>query len=175
MATGVVTAVRGIGAVLRGMGVVLRHLFRRPFTVPYPEVHRPLPPRARNRLAFLYDEETTAMRCIGCTSCVIVCPREIIHLKLDTVEKKKVVVQFDVDLGDCIGCGNCVEICPVDALELLSDFELAAERKEDLLYDMHQLGKYVSRNYLPAQFYPAKAEPPRPVRAVPPTPPASPP
>jgi NADH-quinone oxidoreductase chain I len=163
-----VTTIQGTRAILRGMGIVLQQMFRQPFTVQYPEVRRPAPPRARNRLAFLYDADTEKMRCIGCTSCVVVCPREIIHLKVDTVEKKKVVVQFDVDLGDCIGCGNCVEICPVDALELLPDFELAAERKEDLLYDMHKLGKSVAKDYLPAQFYPAKSEPPKPVRATPP-------
>jgi NADH-quinone oxidoreductase subunit I len=161
------TTFQGTRAILKGMGVVFQHMFRQPFTVQYPEVRRPIPPRTRNRLAFLYDEETEKMRCIGCTSCVVVCPREIIHLKVETIDKKKNVVLFDVDLGDCIGCGNCVEICPVDALELLPDFELAAERKEDLLYDMHKLGKYVAKDYLPAQFYPAKSEPPRPVRATP--------
>jgi NADH-quinone oxidoreductase subunit I len=161
------TTIQGTRAILKGMGVVLQHMFRQPFTVQYPEVRRPIPPRARNRLAFLYDDESEKMRCIGCTSCVVVCPREIIHLKVETVDKKKTVVQFDVDLGDCIGCGNCVEICPVDALELLPDFELAAERKEDLLYDMHKLGKFVTKGYLPAQFYPAKAELPKPVRATP--------
>ncbi|MBC7543497.1 MAG: NADH-quinone oxidoreductase subunit I [Candidatus Sericytochromatia bacterium] len=158
-----VQTVQGTRAILKGMGVVFQNLFRQPFTIEYPEVRRPAPPRTRNRLAFLFDDESEKMRCIGCTSCVVVCPREIIHLKVETVDKKKVVVQFDVDLGDCIGCGNCVEICPVDALELLPDFELAAERKEDLLYDMHKMGKFVQKGYLPAQFYPAKSEPPKPI------------
>jgi NADH-quinone oxidoreductase subunit I len=154
---------KGTKAILQGMGVVMQHMFQQPFTVEYPEVRRPAPPRTRNRIAFLFDEESEKMRCIGCTSCVVVCPREIIHLKVETVDKKKVVVQFDIDLGDCIGCGNCVEICPVDALELLPDFELAAERKEDLLYDMHKMGKFVQKGYLPAQFFPAKSEPPKPI------------
>lgn len=169
--TNVITqTVQGTKAILKGMGVVMQHLFRPSFTVEYPEVRKPSPPRTRNRLAFLYDEDSEQMRCIGCTSCVVVCPREIIHMKIETVEKKKSVVQFDVDLGDCIGCGNCVEICPVDALELLPDFELAAERKEDLLYDMHKLGKFVPKGYLPAQYYPAKPELPKPVRAPAPKP-----
>ena len=46
--------------------------------------------------------------CIGCQSCVAVCPQQCI----DTDS-----VPLVIDQAHCLHCGNCMEACPVDAVE----------------------------------------------------------
>ncbi|ADL11819.1 NADH-quinone oxidoreductase subunit NuoF [Acetohalobium arabaticum] len=53
---------------------------------------------------YVIDEED----CIGCTSCVDVCPVDAIE-----GEKKEAHV---IDTDECINCGSCVDECPVDAI-----------------------------------------------------------
>lgn len=45
--------------------------------------------------------------CIGCESCMSVCPQNCI----DIIENKAVIRK-----NNCLHCGNCAEICPVDAV-----------------------------------------------------------
>ena len=47
--------------------------------------------------------------CIGCNSCVEVCPRYLFSLK----DKKAVITNFD----PCHDCGHCVAVCYVDAIK----------------------------------------------------------
>ena len=46
--------------------------------------------------------------CIGCRSCVAVCPQQCI----DTDS-----IPFVIDQAHCLHCGNCMEVCPVGAVE----------------------------------------------------------
>ena len=46
--------------------------------------------------------------CIGCLSCVSVCPQQCI----DTDS-----IPFVIDQAHCLHCGNCMEVCPVGAVE----------------------------------------------------------
>ena len=52
-----------------------------------------------------------ADECIGCTSCVAVCPTEAI-----TMNKDNIAV---VDPKLCIGCGSCVGVCPTECIDLV--------------------------------------------------------
>ncbi|MCH6555761.1 MAG: 4Fe-4S binding protein, partial [Chloroflexi bacterium] len=54
--------------IAKGMMVTMRTLFRKPFTVEYPEEIRPIPVNARTNL--LWFEE----RCTGCSTCAQACP-----------------------------------------------------------------------------------------------------
>lgn len=50
----------------------------------------------------------TAKKCIGCQSCVEVCPNHNLALTPDGIK----------DLGNCIACGKCTDECPTLALQM---------------------------------------------------------
>lgn len=50
----------------------------------------------------------TKRKCIGCQSCVEICPQKNLVLTADGIK----------DLGNCIACGKCAEECPTLALEM---------------------------------------------------------
>ena len=63
--------------------------------------------------SFTLDAEA----CIGCNSCVDICPGSFITPKSDlTVELPQA----------CAACGLCVNVCPVDAIDL--DVEYGASK-----------------------------------------------
>lgn len=48
-----------------------------------------------------------AQRCIGCTSCLSVCPTGCISKTTPRT----------IDASHCLHCGNCMDACPVHAVE----------------------------------------------------------
>lgn len=50
----------------------------------------------------------TKKKCIGCQSCVEVCPQKNLVLTAEGIK----------DLGHCVSCGKCTEECPTLALEM---------------------------------------------------------
>ena len=54
-------------------------------------------------------------RCIGCRSCIAVCPEQPAHEVLGLVNGKAHLI----NPSDCIGHGACKQVCPVDAIELV--------------------------------------------------------
>jgi NADH-quinone oxidoreductase subunit I len=53
---------------------------------------------------------------------------------------EKYPVRFDINIMRCVFCGLCVEACPVDAIRMdTGKYELAAESRDSLVYDMDYL------------------------------------
>jgi electron transport complex protein RnfB len=57
-----------------------------------------------------YIVETDSERCVGCESCVQICPVEALRMEDDMVRR---------DPSLCIGCGLCVSACPSEALKMV--------------------------------------------------------
>ncbi|MDP2952685.1 MAG: NADH-quinone oxidoreductase subunit I [Chloroflexota bacterium] len=124
----------GLG-ILKGMAVTLRHLFRRPFTVQYPEERLPLPPRFRG-YEFTWVEE----RCTVCATCAKACPHGVITIVSTPIGGNRYRAEkFDIDRGLCMYCGLCVEACPFEALYMGSKFELGEYRRSDLVANRDSL------------------------------------
>ncbi|MDR2462073.1 MAG: 4Fe-4S binding protein [Mycoplasmataceae bacterium] len=49
--------------------------------------------------------------CIGCGTCVSVCPKKAIKISKKTN-------RAEIDTNKCIGCGRCEDACPVSAIIL---------------------------------------------------------
>jgi len=55
-----------------------------------------------------FDEE----KCKGCELCVIACPKKIIAIDKDKINKKGYNPAGVKDIDSCIACAQCAIICP---------------------------------------------------------------
>ena len=109
-----------IKALWDGLWTVFKHLFKKSVTLEYPEKRRELNDEFRGKLE--------VKGCIGCKICQKVCPTGAISI--DTTLEKTV---YKIDMKKCIFCGNCVYHCPKSAVRMTKEYELATDKKEDLI------------------------------------------
>ena len=109
-----------IKALWDGLWTVFKHLFRKPVTLEYPEKRRELNDEFRGKLE--------VKGCVGCRICQKVCPTGAISI--DKTPKKTV---YKIDMKKCIFCGNCVYHRPKSAVRMTKEYELATDKKEDLV------------------------------------------
>ena len=125
----------GIG-LLKGMKVTIKRMVMPVATIEFPEVTRPMSPRARTNL--LWFEE----RCTGCSTCAQACPDGCILVETSpnadgTLEK----VRYEIDFRICMYCGLCVEACPYQAIQAGGVFEDAVYEFDTMYKDKHALTK----------------------------------
>lgn len=122
-----------------GMGVTGRYLFKRKFTVQYPEERAPMSPRFRGLHAqrrYPNGEE----RCIACKLCEVICPAQAITIEAaEREDGTRRTTRYDIDLTLCIYCGFCEESCPVDAIVETRIYEYHGEKRSDLLMTKEKL------------------------------------
>jgi len=118
-----------LGELRKGLGVTGRHLFRRKFTVQYPEEKTPQSPRFRG-LHALRRYPNGEERCIACKLCEAVCPALAITIEAEEREDgTRRTTRYDIDLFKCIYCGFCEESCPVDSIVETRNFEYSFENR----------------------------------------------
>jgi len=73
--------------------------------------------------------EWFAAKCIGCESCILICPNQAISMTDEGIV---------IDRHKCEACGKCVESCPSSALRKLGEYwtlnELLTEINKDNVY-----------------------------------------
>ena len=99
--------------------------------------------RHRGRLTFKRNEDGS-YKCTACTLCEKACPNGTIkitaHMAEDpeTGKKKKVLDDYQYDLGDCMFCQLCTNACNFDAIEFTNDFENAVFDRSKLVLHLNQ-------------------------------------
>ena len=114
----------------KGLRLTGRHLFKKKFTVQYPEEKAPMSPRFRG-LHALRRYESGEERCIACKLCEAVCPALAITIESEQrADGTRRTTRYDIDLFKCIYCGYCEEACPVDAIVESRIYEYHFENRE---------------------------------------------
>ena len=50
--------------------------------------------------------------CKGCGLCTLVCPKKILRIAPERINKKGHHPAECVDMAACIGCASCAQMCP---------------------------------------------------------------
>ncbi|OOZ36965.1 NADH-quinone oxidoreductase subunit NuoI [Solemya velesiana gill symbiont] len=123
----------------KGLNLTGRYLFKKKFTVQYPEEKAPVSPRFRGLHAqrrYPNGEE----RCIACKLCEATCPALAITIEAEPREDgSRRTTRYDIDLFKCIYCGYCQESCPVDAIVETRVYEYSFENREDAIMTKEKL------------------------------------
>ena len=124
---------------LGGLRLTGGYLFRKKFTVQYPEEKTPQSPRFRG-LHALRRYPNGEERCIACKLCEAVCPALAITIDSEPRDDgTRRTTRYDIDLTKCIFCGFCEESCPVDSIVETRIFEYHGEERGDLLMTKEKL------------------------------------
>ena len=51
-------------------------------------------------------------RCKGCELCTTVCPKHIVVIDMEAINRKAYPPATVSDMEQCIGCASCAKICP---------------------------------------------------------------
>jgi formate hydrogenlyase subunit 6/NADH:ubiquinone oxidoreductase subunit I len=116
------------------MSVTFSHLFRKPYTVQYPDR---LAVRVQDTLPYRYRGilEVDLEICTGCLACERACPIDCIVIEAvkDKETKEMILRRFDIDIAKCMFCGLCSEPCPTGSIHHTREFEGADYSLESLV------------------------------------------
>ena len=124
----------------KGLWITWKNLFRKKVTVFYPEVELPISERFRGMVAMPVDPKTGEDKCLACGACMKICPEQIIEVVSEVGEdKKRKLVEFNIDISRCMWCGLCTEVCPTKGLVMSRHYELAVDNREKMKFNRKQL------------------------------------
>jgi len=132
---------------LKGLFVTLCTMVRRPVTAQYPKEHLPIDKRYMGFPALTWDYDVEEPFCTACMVCIRYCPTQCMTAKMKDnplhatgkSSRRKIVSEFEINLGRCILCNICVEVCNFDAIEMSHDHELSKYRRNDNRVNLTQL------------------------------------
>jgi NADH-quinone oxidoreductase subunit I len=129
-----------IPEIVKGLSLTFRSIFRKKFTMQYPE-EKFIPPASYRGRPVLVQEENGEERCVACGLCSRVCPPLAIEVQAAETEREKerFPVRFEINMLRCIFCGFCEEVCPEEAIVMSKDYELAFSNREDAIYGKDKL------------------------------------
>ena len=122
-------AIEGIKSLLTGMDITMGEYITPKVTEQYPENRKTQHIAERHRATLVMPhDENGKNKCAACTMCEKVCPNGTIKIKSTMVttadgKKKKLLLDYQYDLGDCMFCQLCVNACNFGAIKFVNDFE----------------------------------------------------
>ena len=162
---------------LKGLIITLRTTLRRPVTAQYPKKHLPVQDRFMGFPALTWDEDVGEPYCVGCMVCIRECPTQCMSATMvdnplfadKQSKRRKIVGDFEINLGRCIICGICVDVCNFEAIVMSHEHEISTYGRYDRRADLPRLLEMGKRHQVKTGWTPpskaAKAAPARPVAA----------
>lgn len=136
-------AIEGLKTLLTGMDITMGEYMTRKITEQYPENRKTqhVAERHRGTLVMPHDENGKN-KCSACTLCEKACPNgsiKIVSTMVTTADgkKKKLLQDYQYNLGDCMFCQLCVNACNFGAIKFVKDFENAVFNREALVQHLN--------------------------------------
>lgn len=164
---------------LKGLIITLRTTLRRPVTAQYPKKHLPVQDRFMGFPALTWDEDVGEPYCVGCMVCIRECPTQCMSATMvdnplfadKQSKRRKIVGDFEINLGRCIICGICVDVCNFEAIVMSHEHEISTYGRYERRADLPRLLEMGKRHQVKTGWTPpskaAKAATPAPARAQP--------
>ncbi len=136
-------AFSGMKTLLTGMDITLGEYATPKVTEQYPENRRTqhVAERHRGTLVMPHDAEGNH-KCVACGLCETTCPNGSIKVVSTSVvteegKKKKILTDYQYDMGCCMFCQLCINICPHKAIAFVKDFEHAVFNRKALVQHLN--------------------------------------
>ncbi|MCZ6788129.1 MAG: NADH-quinone oxidoreductase subunit I [Planctomycetota bacterium] len=119
----------GLKTTFIGLSITLPYIFRRPYTLQYPEELPEIPESERGLHNFEID------KCIACYQCAKICPVDCIAIEDEIRGKNGIVKKFEIDYTKCLFCALCCEPCPTECIHMGPTFDLVGYTREEVIID----------------------------------------
>ena len=134
---------------IEGLAVTIKTAFRKPVTDQYPDPDKrhKVAERYMGFPALLWDYDVPEPYCTGCMVCVRACPTQCMSAQMtdnpkfagEESRRRKIIEEFEINLGRCILCGICVDVCNFDAIEMSHEHELSKYERNGNRADLGRL------------------------------------
>jgi len=72
-------------------------------------------------------------RCVGCLTCVRICPYDVPQVRGDSAGVGNIFGAAYIESAICHGCGTCAAECPAQAIQLMHYTDIQTNMKLDAL------------------------------------------
>jgi len=84
-----------------------------------------------------------AEKCVGCLTCVRICPYEVPQISTDYTGVGSILGAAFIEPAVCHGCGTCAAECPAQAIQLLHYTDAQTITKLDALFGKYRQNKVI--------------------------------
>ncbi len=119
----------GVKTTFIGLSITVPYIFRRPYTLQYPEEVPEIPPTERGLHNFEID------KCIFCDQCAKICPVDCIVIEGEGKGKTARIQKFEIDYTKCLFCALCTEPCPTECIHMGPTFDLVGYTRDEVIID----------------------------------------
>jgi NADH-quinone oxidoreductase subunit I len=117
----------GLRTTFVGLSITIPYLFRKPYTLQYPEELPDIPNTERGLHNFEVD------KCIACDQCAKICPVDCITIEAEGKGKFARMTKYEIDYTKCLFCALCTEPCPTACIHMGPTYDLVGYTRDEVI------------------------------------------